>query len=69
MQTVTLKIDGMTCGGCVKSVSRVLTGIAGVQSADVSREQAQAVVTFDEQATNVDALIEAVEDAGYDASK
>lgn len=69
MQTVTLKIDGMTCGGCVKSVTRVLTGIAGVQSADVSREQAQAVVTFDEQATNVDALIEAVEDAGYDASK
>ena len=24
MQNVTLKIDGMTCGGCVKSVTRVL---------------------------------------------
>lgn len=69
MQTVTLKVGGMTCGGCVKSVTRVLTGADGVQSADVSLENAQATVVFDEQVTNVDALIEAIEDAGYDAAK
>ncbi|MFC2291918.1 heavy-metal-associated domain-containing protein [Kingella oralis] len=30
MATTTLNIQGMTCGGCVNSVTRVLTGIAGV---------------------------------------
>lgn len=69
MQTVTLKVSGMTCGGCVKSVTRVLAGAAGVQRADVSLEEAEATVVFDEKITNVDALIEAIEDAGYDAAK
>ena len=31
MQTVTLNIDGMTCGGCVKSVTRLLEGVEGVE--------------------------------------
>lgn len=69
MQTVTLKIEGMTCGGCVKSVTRILTGVAGVQSAEVSLDKAQAEVVFDEKVTNVEALIEAVEDGGYDAAQ
>ena len=30
MATTTLNIQGMTCNGCVNSVTRVLTGIAGV---------------------------------------
>ncbi|HEU4647169.1 MAG TPA: cation transporter [Burkholderiales bacterium] len=24
-----VELEGMTCGGCVKSVTRVLTGVAG----------------------------------------
>ena len=36
METIDLKIQGMTCGGCVKSVTRVLTGVAGVTAVDVS---------------------------------
>lgn len=68
MQTVTLNIEGMTCGGCVRSVTRVLSEITGVEKAEVSLEQAHAVVTFDESKTSVSALKEAVEDAGYDVS-
>lgn len=26
---VELELEGMSCGGCVKSVTRVLTGVAG----------------------------------------
>lgn len=68
MQTVTLAIEGMTCGGCVKSVTRVLSELDGVAKAEVSLEHAQAVVTFDETKTNKAALKEAVEDAGYDVT-
>ena len=65
MQTVTLNIDGMTCGGCVKSVTRLLEG---VEKAEVSLENKNAVITFDESKTDADALIDAVEDGGYDVA-
>jgi len=35
-QTITLSIEGMTCGGCVKSVTNALNQVAGVQAVDVS---------------------------------
>ena len=68
MQTVTLNIDGMTCGGCVKSVTRLLEGVEGVEKAEVSLENKNAVITFDEGKTDADALIDAVEDGGYDVA-
>ena len=68
MQTVTLDVQGMTCGGCVKSVQKMLAGVPGVQSADVSLEHHRAVVTYDESTTAPAALVAAVEDGGFDAS-
>ena len=62
-----LKIDGMHCGGCSRSVQNVLSKVANVESASVDLATGQAIVTA---ADTVDAaaLIEAVEDAGFDAS-
>lgn len=68
MQTVTLAIEGMTCGGCVKNVTRVLSELDGVEKVEVSLEQAKVVVTFDETKTNKETLKETVEDAGYDVA-
>ena len=68
MQTVTLNIDGMTCGGCVKSVTRLLEGVEGVEKAEASLENKNAVITFDESKTDTDVLIDAVEDGGYDVA-
>ena len=67
MATVTLNIDGMTCGGCVKSVTKVLNDLDGVHSATVSLENKNAQVEFDEGKIQMAQLVEAVEDAGYDA--
>ena len=68
METVDLKIEGMTCGGCVKSVTRVLSGMAGVSSADVSLEDNRARVTYDPARTGVEAMKQAVERAGFTAA-
>jgi copper chaperone len=65
METTTLRINGMTCGGCVRSVKNVLEGIQGVSSADVSLEKAQATVTFDPMQADLNKMKEAVSDAGY----
>ena len=47
METVELKVEGMDCEGCVKSVTRMLSGVPGVQKVDVSLAQASARVTYD----------------------
>lgn len=50
------------------SVQRSLRKVAGVSRADVSLEKAEAVVTFDDAKTSVDALIRATTAAGYPSS-
>jgi copper chaperone len=68
METTTIKVDGMSCGGCVKSVTGVLTALDGVAKAEVSLEQKQAVVEFDAGKVSRDQLKAVIEDAGFDAS-
>ena len=65
MDVVTLKIDGMTCGGCVASVERVLRAVPGVVATKVQLSPGLAEVTFDPARTGVAALQAAIEDAGY----
>jgi len=66
MQTVTLKITGMTCGGCVNSVRRVVTGISGVNAVDVSLERAEATISFDPAQSNAADFKNAIRDAGFE---
>jgi copper chaperone len=67
METTTIKVDGMSCGGCVKSVTGVLTALDGVAKAEVSLEQKQAVVEFDAAKLTREQLKTVIEDAGFDA--
>ncbi len=66
MQTATLKIDGMSCTGCVGSVTRALKQLDGVADVNVTLQPPQATVTFDQQHVEISSLIAAVEDAGYE---
>lgn len=68
MQTTTIKIDGMTCMGCVNSVKNVLEEISGVSKVEVSLEQAQATILYDAGKTNDDQFKEVIEDAGFDVA-
>lgn len=64
-QTVTLSVPGMTCSACPLTVKLALNKIPGVSRTDVSYEKLQAVVSFDDAKTNVQALTKATADAGY----
>jgi copper chaperone len=68
METLNLKIGGMTCEGCVASVKRVLEALPGVGAVDVSLTRAAATVQYDPNALQRNRLKAAVEDAGFDAS-
>jgi Cu+-exporting ATPase len=65
-QTVRLHIDGMTCASCVARVEKALKQVPGVASAEVNlaTEAAEVIAT---PSTSMDALIAAVEKAGYAA--
>jgi len=67
METVELKVEGMDCEGCVKSVTRMLSGVPGVQQVDVSLAQGNARVTYDPAKSNLAEFKRAVERAGYKA--
>lgn len=67
MENTVIKVGGMSCQGCVKNITGVLTALAGVASAEVSLEAAEAKVAFDPQAVTRPALLAAIEDAGFDA--
>jgi copper chaperone len=65
MNEITLSVTGMTCGGCVNSVQRVLTALPGVQSAEVTLSPGQARVVYDEARVDRAALVQAIVDAGF----
>lgn len=67
METTTIEIRGMTCGGCSASVTRVLTALPGVAEVSVELSPGQAVVRFDPARTSRAALCAAIEDAGFEA--
>lgn len=65
MQTVTLSVAGMTCATCPFTVKLALNKVDGVSQVDVSYPDREAVVTFDDTLTSVEALTQATRNAGY----
>ncbi|MEE9285468.1 MAG: heavy metal translocating P-type ATPase [Dehalococcoidia bacterium] len=60
-----LPIEGMTCASCVSHVEKALGGVEGVRAASVNLATQQATVEYDPSTASVDAMAEAVRDAGY----
>lgn len=65
METITIPVEGMTCGGCVSSVERALGRLTGVSKAKAELSAASVQVRFDPEAIDVPALVRSIEDAGY----
>jgi copper chaperone len=66
METVHFKVEGMSCGGCVKGVTAALSAVEGVGEVKVELEAAQATVQYDPAKASVAQLHQAVEAAGFD---
>lgn len=65
MNNTELKIVGMSCGNCVAHVTQALKEVPGVQNAEVKLEAGRATVQHEN--ADVQAMIAAVDDAGYEA--
>ncbi len=67
--SVELKVDGMTCEACARSVSRKLSGVDGVSAASVDLAAGKATVQRDDSRASVDDLIAALKQIGYHAAR
>jgi copper chaperone len=65
METTELKVDGMTCGSCVASVTKALKRVPGVQ--DVEVDLASGIARVSGQHAAQPALVAALGEAGYKA--
>jgi copper chaperone len=68
MATATLNIQGMTCGGCVRSVTNALQNESGVSKVEVLLEKGTATVDYDPAVTRPETLAAAIDDIGFEAS-
>jgi len=66
MTTTEFQVTGMTCGHCEMSVREEVEKVAGVDGIDVSAQTGRLVVTS-AAAVDADAVIAAVDEAGYQA--
>ena len=66
-QAVTLSVPGMYCSVCPITVKKSLQKVPGVSRVDVSFEQKEAVVIFDNAKATIDELLDATFKAGYPA--
>jgi copper chaperone len=69
MEYATLNVSGMTCQGCVASVTRVLNAVPGVSDVVVALQPGTAKVAYDATRTTLPVLKAAIEDAGYDVTE
>ncbi|TCD24016.1 copper-binding protein [Pseudomonas sp. IC_126] len=64
MSTIDLRVQGMTCGSCVRQVNQALTAVVDVVRVEVDVDTGLVRVEGNADST---ALIAALEDAGYPA--
>ncbi|NUQ12980.1 MAG: heavy-metal-associated domain-containing protein [Gemmatimonadaceae bacterium] len=67
MKTTRFHISGMSCGHCIHAVREALTALPGVRVDEVGI--GSAVVSHEEELVSVGALVDAIGDAGYEATE
>ncbi|MFQ5787967.1 MAG: heavy-metal-associated domain-containing protein [Thermodesulfobacteriota bacterium] len=63
-QEITLKVDGMTCKMCPITIKTAIKKLDGVENADVSYNDKEAKVLYQQDKVTVDEIITAIENAG-----
>ena len=66
MENCEIRIEGMSCQGCVKNITSVLKALPGVERASVSLDASVASITFDPAKVGEAQFVTAIEDAGFD---
>ncbi|MBO2537084.1 copper chaperone CopZ [Rummeliibacillus suwonensis] len=64
-EKIQLKVEGMSCGHCVKAVETGVGDLDGVKSVNVNLEKGLVDVDFDHSKVTTESIKEAIEEEGY----
>lgn len=65
METLTLKLRGMSCASCANSIEEAIRSVPGVAECNVNFGAEQAAVTYNPDKTNIEKIQAAIDEAGY----
>lgn len=65
MEVLNLKVEGMTCQHCVKSVKSSITALPGIKNIDVSLSENKVTLEFDSGKVSLEKIISAITEEGY----
>lgn len=66
MQNITLNVQGMSCGHCVKAIEGSVGELEGVNQVSVKLDEALVEVSFNESEVSLEKIKETIEEQGYD---
>ncbi len=66
MERIELKVEGMTCGGCVNSVQNALNRRNGISSATADLDSGIVTVDFDSGIIQQSIISASITEAGFD---
>lgn len=66
MQNITLEVQGMSCGHCIKSIEGNVGNLEGVNQVKVNLEDTQVEVAFNEAQISLEKIKETIEEQGYE---
>ncbi len=66
MANINLNVEGITCGGCEKSIRNALLERDGVNDVTASHETGIVAIDFDDSKIAEPLLKQTIEDAGFD---
>jgi copper ion binding protein len=64
-----LKVSGMTCQHCVARVAKIISGFSGISDVKVDLEKKEARFDYDPGKADVQEIVKAIVDFGYQASE
>ena len=69
MTDITLSVPDISCDHCKTSIEGAVSPLAGVETASVAIDARTVDITYDANAIGVEAIIDAIEEQGYDVAR
>lgn len=66
MSNVTLQVNGMSCGHCVKAIEESVGKLSGVANVTVHLSDGKVDVEFDSSKVTLETIKETIDDQGYE---
>ena len=67
LESVTMKVEGMSCRMCIPAVKKALYGVKGVKKVSVDFEGKKARIEYEKDVADVKKMVEALKRAGFTA--